>query len=80
MMIDTLGIYRRLRDNAGMPEPQARAVAEQIGRAWAEPDFDPAQMRQQFCEAGFTAEQAAVLTDILGEASIEYQKRRNRWT
>lgn len=76
-MLDTLGIYLRLRDAEGVPEPQARAVAEQIGRACDDPNFDPAEMRQRFCEAGFTAKVAAALTDILGEAGIEYRKRRN---
>lgn len=75
-MVDTLGIYLHLRDGAGMEEPQARAVAEQIGRACADPNFDPAEMRQRFCAAGFTEKVSEVLTDILGEAGIEYQKRR----
>ena len=78
MVLDTLGIYERLRDSGHFEDDQARAIAEAIGRAFADPNVDPEALRQRFCEAGFPEQLSENLGKFFADLAAEWPEYRKR--
>ena len=78
MVLDTLGMYERLRDSGHFEDDQARALAEATGRALTDPNVDSEALRQRFCDAGFPEDQAAGIAKVFAEIAIEWNEYRKR--
>lgn len=74
MVLDTLGMYERLRDSGHFEDDQARAVAEATGRVLTDPNVDPEALRQRFCDAGFPEDQSAGMAKVFAEIAAEWHE------
>lgn len=71
MVLDTLGMYERLRDSGHFEDDQAHALAEATGKAFTDPNVDPEALRQRFCDAGFPEEQSASLASFFADLAAD---------
>ena len=82
MIIHTSRMYHRLRDaNVGLTDDQAWALASATGQVFHYPDADQEEIRQMFCDVGFTNELAAALASVFIDVGIGWHEHGEwpRW-
>ena len=82
MIIHTLRMYHRLLEaNVGLSDDQARALASVTGQVATDPNPDEEEIRQRFCDVGFTDEVSAALASVFVEVGADWHERGEwpRW-
>ena len=78
MVLDNLGMYRRLRESGHFEDDQALALAEATGWALTDPNVDPEMLRQRFSAAGFPEEQSDALASLFADLAVEWPEHLKR--
>ena len=78
MVLDTLGMYRRLRESGHFEDDQALALAEATERSLTDPNVDPEALRQLFGAVGFSEEQSATLARLFADLAVEWPEHLKR--
>ena len=82
MIIQTARMYHRLLEaDVGLSDDQARALASVTGLVFANPEPDQEEIRQRFCDVGFTDELSAALASVFIDVGVGWHERGEwpRW-
>ena len=82
MIIQTSRMYHRLlAADVGLSDAQAQALASVTGQVFTDPEPDQEEIRQRFCDVGFTDELSAALASVFIDVGAGWHERGEwpRW-